>query len=81
MRKKLLTAVDALAALFATVLPVGAGPLSSGTNQTSADRAPYIVLMTGEPVVAYEGGVPGLAGTAPPAGEKVDGLFVIGAEA
>ena len=72
MRKRLLRVVVALAALFATVLPAGAIPLSSGTNQTSADRAPYIVLMTGEPVVAYEGGVPGLAGTAPPAGEKLN---------
>ena len=72
MRKRLLRVVVALAALFATVLPAGAIPLSSGTNQTSADRAPYIVLMTGEPVVAYEGGVPGLAGTAPPEGEKLN---------
>ncbi|HEU5114126.1 MAG TPA: S8 family serine peptidase, partial [Acidimicrobiia bacterium] len=71
MRKRLLIAAVALAALFATVLPVGARPLSSGTNQ-AADRAPYVVLMAGEPVVAYEGGVPGLAGTAPPEGEKVD---------
>ena len=64
--------VAALAARFATVIPAGAGPLSSGTNQTSTERAPYVVLMAGEPVVAYEGGVPGLAGTAPPEGEKVN---------
>lgn len=72
MRRKLLIVVAAMATAVATTIPAGAGPLSSGANQVSGNRAPYIVLMAGDPVIAYEGGVPGLAATAPPAGEKVD---------
>ncbi|MGH8872404.1 MAG: S8 family serine peptidase [Acidimicrobiia bacterium] len=72
MRRKLLVVVAVLATTLATSIPAGGGPLSTGTNQVSGDRAPYVVLMAGDPVVAYEGGIPGLPATAPGQGRKVD---------
>jgi len=72
VRKKLLVVVAVLATALATSIPAGAGPLSSGVNQVSGDRSPYIVLMAGDPVISYDGGLPGLPATAPARGEKLN---------
>lgn len=71
MRRRLLIVVAALVTTLASI-PAGAAPLASGAHQTSNGKAPYVVLMAGDPVVAYEGDVPGLAATAPARGEKID---------
>ena len=67
MRKSLVVLV-ALATAFALAVPVGA----ELSFQVSDDLEPYIVVMDDEPVVAYDGGLPGLAPTEPAEGEKVD---------
>jgi subtilisin family serine protease len=59
-----------LFAAFATALaftvPAGA------TFQVAGDIEPYVVTMKALPVVAYEGGVPGLPATKPDPGEKIN---------
>ncbi len=72
MRRKLLIVSAVLVTAFATAIPAGGDPLSSGAFQESTNRAPYVVLLEGEPVVAYEGEIPGLPATAPPEGKKVN---------
>lgn len=66
MRRAILLAT-VLATALAMAIPAGAGV----SNQVSGDRAPYVVLMADDPVVAYEGDIPGLAATKPGKGEKV----------
>jgi subtilisin family serine protease len=58
----------ALATALALAMPVGA----ELALQVSDDLEPYIVVMTDDPVVAYDGDVAGLAPTEPDEGEKVD---------
>ncbi|HUF14388.1 MAG TPA: S8 family peptidase [Acidimicrobiia bacterium] len=58
----------ALATAVAFTVPAGADP----ALQVSGDRAPYVVIMDDDPVVAYEGDVPGLAATKPARGRKVN---------
>ena len=67
MRRSLVVLV-ALATAFALAVPVGA----ELTFQVSSDLEPYIVVMDDDPVVTYDGGLPGLAPTEPAEGEKVD---------
>ena len=66
------TAVLAVGPLSAS----GSGGLSvpdDAVQSVAAGKAAtYIVFMQAEPVVAYDGGEPGLAPTAPPEGEAVD---------
>ncbi len=73
MGRRLLVSVVALATALAYAVPAGAGLNRGSTaNQVSADRAPYVVIMEGDPVVAYDGDIPGLPATRPEPGEKVD---------
>ena len=44
----------------------------AGINAAKGETATYIVLMDGAPVVAYEGGIAGLAATKPGNGEKIN---------
>ncbi|HJU52144.1 MAG TPA: S8 family peptidase [Acidimicrobiia bacterium] len=57
--------------LTALAIPAGAGP-TRGAFQVSENRAPYVVILADDPVVAYEGDVPGLAATKPGRGQKVN---------
>ena len=62
MRRKLLTALAALATALATAIPAGAGPVEI-TAQTDNTEAPYVVVMEAAPVlgneeIAPEGGDP-----------------------
>ncbi|CAN5773198.1 hypothetical protein BH23CHL7_BH23CHL7_05920 [soil metagenome] len=64
-------------AVLALTLPVGAGAASKLKADGEGGRlkaGTYIVQMLGMPVVAYEGGLPGLRRTAPGANEKIDPL-------
>jgi subtilisin family serine protease len=73
VRRRLLVTVAALATALAYAVPAGAGLNPGSTaNQVSADRAPYVVIMEGDPVVAYDGDIPGLPATRPAPGEKVN---------
>ena len=68
-RVALLATVLAIAVSFA--VPVGAGPLG-GVFQVTGERVPYVVILADDPVVAYEGDLPGLAATKPGRGAKVN---------
>jgi subtilisin family serine protease len=61
----------AAAALLLAAVP-SAGAQAQTTNGGSDRVAPYVVIMEDDPVVAYEGGVPGLAPAKPDPGEKID---------
>ena len=67
MRLRLRGALAALALTGALLCAVSAAG-AAGDTATST----YIVQMQLEPVVTYDGGVPGIAATAPEEGEKVD---------
>ena len=67
MRLRSLGAFCALALLATLLLAVSA----SGAPGTS-ERKSYIVVMAGEPLVAYDGDIAGIPATKPDAGEKVD---------
>ncbi|HJQ78206.1 MAG TPA: S8 family peptidase [Acidimicrobiia bacterium] len=67
MRRSSVVLVALLAALALTV-PAGANL----AYQVAGDQAPYVVIMADDPVVAYQGDVPGIPATAPGPGEKVD---------
>src|SRR5262245_11588767 len=67
--------------IFTLVLLVLAGPLSVAQASRSASAASgatktnsgvYIVRMLEDPVVAYNGGIPGLKATKPNRGQKID---------
>lgn len=59
----------ALTALFLTVALPGGVQAQVGTEQADpGPAAPYVVVMEAAPVVAYDGGVDGLAPTATPGG-------------
>jgi subtilisin family serine protease len=68
VRSCLLVLLSALGLLAAglTTTASAAGPAASAPNGI------YLVQMSGEPVVAYRGGVAGLRATAPARGQKVD---------
>ena len=71
--KKLATILLLMAALAMTFS--GAVPITAKTEKGDIQQSPngiYIVQMVEVPVVAYEGGIPGLAATAPGAGEKIN---------
>jgi subtilisin family serine protease len=61
--------VVALGGLVVTAAPP-AGASAQVTDD--AEPAPYVVIMEAEPVVAYEGGEPGLAPAKPEPGEKLN---------
>lgn len=63
----------ALACAMLVAVPSQAAP-GSGKSAAAAQRSNnlYIVQMTGQPVVAYTGGVAGLAATRPARGQKID---------
>jgi subtilisin family serine protease len=46
--------------------------IPAGAVEVSGDREPYVVIMADEPVVAYEGDIPGLPATKPAKDEKVN---------
>ncbi len=81
MRFRSLGAFGASAAFAALLVAVPALGLadgsSAGKDRTTAQKshvsaATYIVQMSGDPVVAYEGGIAGLDATAPAEGDKID---------
>ncbi|MGH8945036.1 MAG: S8 family serine peptidase, partial [Acidimicrobiia bacterium] len=47
-------------------------PASDSAFQVSGDRQPFVVILADDPVVAYEGDIPGLARTKPARGQKVN---------
>ena len=63
--------VTVLTAALALAVPAGAGPTGE-VFQASSERVPYVVILADDPVVAYEGDVPGLAATKPGRGQKVN---------
>src|SRR5687768_3990112 len=70
--RSLALAAALLAALSvpASGAPPGSGP--AATDSTKSGATVYIVQMADDPVVAYEGGRPGYARTAPSAGAKAN---------
>src|SRR5688572_12838509 len=62
--------VTVLVSVLSLAVPVGAGPIGV-VFQATGERVPYVVILADDPVVAYEGDVPGLAATKPGRGEKV----------
>src|SRR5690606_10575768 len=62
------TALLAMTAALVVVLPVSVDASSSQGQPT----ATYVVHMALDPVVAYDGGVAGLAATEPAAGADID---------
>ena len=71
MRRAILLAT-ALATALALAVPAGGALTSESINQVSGDRVPYVVIMDDDPVVAYEGDIPGLPATKPAEGRKVN---------
>ena len=71
MRLRSLGALAALALITALLLAVPSGLSASGAAGDTATRT-YIVQMGLDPVLTYDGGVAGIAATAPGQGEKVD---------
>ena len=68
MRLRSVGALGVLAILATLLLTVSAASGAPGTSE----RKSYIVVMAGQPLVAYDGDIAGLPATAPAAGEKVD---------
>ena len=58
MRRKLLTALAALATALATAIPAGAGPIDI-TAQTDNTEAPYVVVMEAAAGPGQRGDSPG----------------------
>lgn len=75
---RILSILVVLAFAFAAVMPATAQPVlkpGGGNGVGHVKESPngvYIVQMIEDPVVAYEGGVPGLNATAPAWGKKID---------
>src|SRR6266853_6322932 len=64
-----------IGALCLTFLAAGASSAQEGALPKKAKQSrssTYIVRMSEDPVVAYEGGVPGLRATKPRKGQKID---------
>jgi subtilisin family serine protease len=66
-----LAVAGAAAALLLAAVP-SAGAQAQTTNGGADPAAPYVVIMKENPVVAYDGGVPGLAPAKPDPGKKID---------
>jgi subtilisin family serine protease len=66
--RRAIVLLTALATALTMTVPAGADP----AFQVSADRAPYVVIMDDDPVVAYDGDVAGLPATKPQQGKKVN---------
>jgi subtilisin family serine protease len=71
MRRAILLAT-ALATALALAVPAAGVPAADSVFQVSGDRQPYVVILADDPVVAYEGDIPGLTATKPARGEKVN---------
>ncbi len=73
--KKLVTLL-VLIALLVSVIPAGAagGDTTAPGQAKKIGNNAYIVQMSGAPVVAYQGGIPGFPATAPKKGQKVNQL-------
>jgi subtilisin family serine protease len=74
--KRTLSIIITLIAIFVLVMPVAAKP-NDVDGKGNADKkvvnpGVYIVEMAGQPVVAYDGGIPGLKATRPAKGEKIN---------
>jgi subtilisin family serine protease len=67
MRLRSLGAIGVLAVLATLLLTV-----SASSAATSSERKSYIVVMAGEPLIAYDGDVAGIPATKPDPGEEVD---------
>ncbi len=71
-------AYAALLALFVATLPApdafaaSETPIGSDPGDVVSTHGVYLVLMDGDPVVTYEGSVPGLEATRPAAGSRTD---------
>ena len=63
--------VTVLVTALALAVPAGAGPIGE-VFQASSERVPYVVILADDPVVAYEGDLPGLSATKPGRGQKVN---------
>jgi len=76
VKKSLLAAALAVATLVAAPLSASASDVGISASslhvQQAAKSGVYIVVMKGDPVVAYRGGVAGLRATKPASGKKVD---------
>ena len=59
-------------ALIVSALAVGVFVLPAATASSGQPKGTYIVQMLADPVVAYDGGVAGLAATKPAKGQKID---------
>jgi hypothetical protein len=59
-------------ALLVSALAVGVFVLPAATASSAQPKGTYIVQMLADPVVAYKGGVAGLAATKPAKGQKID---------
>jgi len=57
---------------FATAAALAVPAIAETAFQVSGDRSPYVVIMDDDPVVAYEGEIPGLPATKPDKGKKVN---------
>ena len=62
------------ATLFALAAAVALFVVSGGVAVGAQEKSTYIVQMLQSPVVAYDGGIAGLAATKPAKGEKIDPL-------
>jgi subtilisin family serine protease len=75
--RRALSAVVAVALTFGVVAIASAGvggstENPSGKKQRGTGSGVYIVRLSDQPVVAYEGGIPGLTATKPAKGKKLD---------
>ena len=76
MMKKKLSILITVIALLVFVLPAFAKPDGSegqtNNGKKLSNPGTFIVQMSSQPVVAYQGGIPGLKATAPKKGQKID---------
>ena len=76
MRKSWVAAALALATLVAAPMSASAGGAGISASdlhvQPASKSGVYIVVMKGDPVVAYRGGIAGLRATRPASGDKID---------
>ena len=73
----ILSLVLVLAVALSAVSPVSAQPMMKSAKGGQIEESPngvYIVQMINTPVVAYQGEIPGLRGTKPGVGQKIDPL-------
>ena len=71
----MLSLVLVLAVAFSAISPASAQPISKVNGGEQVEESPngvYIVQMINDPVVAYQGDIPGLKATKPNKGEKIN---------